>query len=118
MIEGCDVKLYIIKALTRGFEDWGIDFDDFYVTYELDIGFKEIEYPAELFTFTVVSPKRLNKIINDGDVEIGRGYFIMTDFNENSIKKTVERLIKKCQTDDYEETNINLSKYFKWEMDT
>lgn len=111
------ISLFIIKALTKGFEDWGDDIDDFYVSYELDVGPKEIKCAADLFNFTVVSPKRLEKMVCDGNVEIGRGYFIMTDFNETSIRATVERIIKKCQVDDFEKTNINLSKYFKWEMD-
>lgn len=107
-----------IKALTRDFEDWGEDADDFYVCFQVDIGYKDILGAGDMFTFEVVSPKRLEKIIKDSNIEIGRGYLIMNDFDMRYIESTVNNIVSKCQNPDYELAMKGISKYFRWEMDT
>lgn len=110
--------MLIIKVLTRDFEDWGEDVDDFYVCFQVGIGCKDILGSGDMFTFEVVSPKRLGRIIQDSNIEIGRGYLIMNDFNIKHIESTVNHIISKCQNADYDLAMKELSKYFRWEMDT
>ncbi|MGV7118980.1 Imm8 family immunity protein [Paenibacillus kyungheensis] len=52
------------------------------------------------------------------DIEIGREYLIMNDFNIKHIESTVNQIISKCQNADYDVAMKGLSKYFRWEMDT
>lgn len=107
----------IIKALTRAFEDWGDDVDDFYVTHQINIDPKEINGASDLFSFDLISPKRLDRMIGHGDIIIGRGHMITSDFNENKLEELLSRIINKCSDDDINKVYINLSKYFRWEMD-
>ncbi|MEK4730872.1 Imm8 family immunity protein [Paenibacillus sp. SEL3] len=106
-----------IKALTKIFEDWGEDIDDFYITYHVDIGPKEISGASDLFSFELVSPKRLDRMVGQGSIIIGRGHIITSDFNEKKLEETLSHIINKCSDDDINKANHNLSKYFRWEMD-
>lgn len=109
--------MYIIKALTKIHENWGEDADDFHLTYHIDIGPNEVNDASDLFSFDLISAKRLNSILDQGGIVVGRGYFIMNDFNIKVLESTIKRLIKKCEDSDSEKTYTNLSKYFRWEMD-
>ncbi len=48
--------MLIIKALTKMYDDWGEDIDDFYITYSIDIGPSEINGASGMFSFELVSP--------------------------------------------------------------
>ncbi|CUB33658.1 Imm8 family immunity protein [Bacillus spizizenii] len=102
-----------IKALTKDYENWGEDADDFYVSFELDVGLHDIPGASDLFTFNVLSPKRLDKILESTEIELGHGYFIMRDFNIKTVNSTVETIMNKCKDDDYDKYVNNLSQYFK-----
>lgn len=109
--------MLVVRAITRIFEDWGDDIDDFYITYHVDIGPKEIDGASDLFSFELISPKRLDRMAGQGDIIIGRGHLITSDFNENNLEKTLSYIINNCTDDDINKAYNNLSKYFRWEMD-
>ncbi|MGF9910334.1 Imm8 family immunity protein [Brevibacillus porteri] len=109
--------MLVVKSLIQSYEDWGTDLDDFYISFEVDIGCKDIIGSADMFTFEVVSPKRLSKIVSDSNIEIGRGYLIMNDFNINQVQQVVNNIVKKCQNEDYNLAMKDISKYFRWQMD-
>ncbi len=103
--------------LTKISEDWKSP-DNFYIYFQINVEINEKEGNYELFSFIVVSPKRLEGIVTERGIEIGRGYLIMNDFDVNIVEMTVKRLINLCKTNNSEQTITNLSKFFKWEMDT
>ena len=105
--------MYDLKALTIIDEDWGDDDRDFIIYLQIDIGETITDVPAELFTINVVSPIRLNRILEINNIEIGYGYFIMQDFNINIIKDKIQRLIKISYDKSHEKTILNLSKYLR-----
>ncbi|MFM9281440.1 Imm8 family immunity protein [Paenibacillus jiagnxiensis] len=109
--------MLIIKALTKVHEDWGDEIDDFYITYHIDIGPKDINGASDLFSFELISPKRIERMVGLGDIIIGHGHFITSDFNEMILEATLNRIINKCTDDDINKAYNNLSKYFRWEMD-
>ncbi len=109
--------MLIIKALTKMLEDWGDDGDDFYIYYHIDIGPEEIHGASDLFSFELISPKRLQRMTYEGDIIIGRGCIITGDFNEKKLEETVNRIVSKCSHTDITKANYNLSRYFRWEMD-
>ncbi|MFN2746467.1 MULTISPECIES: Imm8 family immunity protein [unclassified Bacillus (in: firmicutes)] len=104
-----------LKALTKDYENWGHDPDDFYVSFELDVGEQDIPGASDLFIFHLISPKRLNKILESTEIELGHGYLIMNDFNMKTISTTVENIMNKCKDEDYDKYINNLSQYFKWQ---
>jgi hypothetical protein len=103
-----------MKALRKDYENWGDDPDDFYVSFELYVGEHDIPGFSDCFTFIIVSPKRLSRMLESTEIEIGHGYFIMKDFNLKTINTTIENIMKKCKDEDYEKYINNLSQYFKW----
>ncbi|AGX44474.1 cobalamin biosynthesis protein CobD/CbiB [Clostridium saccharobutylicum] len=56
-------------------------------------------------------------MLNEGQIVIGRGYLIASDFNVKVLEATINRIIKRCEDNDIETAYTNLSKYFRWEMD-
>lgn len=105
----------IVKALTIIHEDWGGTFDDFCIYYQLDVGLEDVEGVSDMFSFEVISPVRLNNVI-DG-IEIGRGYLIMQEYDQNKVEQTVKRLVEMSKEEDLEDALKNLSAYFRWDMD-
>ncbi|MED4023653.1 Imm8 family immunity protein [Priestia aryabhattai] len=107
--------MLVIKALTNIHEDWGESFEDFCIYYQLDVGLEGVEGASDMFSFEVISPARLDNVIED--IEIGRGYLIMKDYDQNKVEQTVKRLVEMSREEDLEDALKNLSKYFRWDMD-
>lgn len=107
--------MLVIKALTKIFEDWGNDIDDFYIMYHVDIGSKKISGASDLFSFELISPRRLERMVGQGNIIIGRGHIITGDFNEKKLEEVLYHIINKCSDDDINKANYNLSKYFRWD---
>ncbi|MCM3795343.1 Imm8 family immunity protein [Priestia megaterium] len=105
----------IVKALTIIHEDWGETFEDFCIYYQLDVGLKGVEGASDMFSFEVISPTRLYSTIED--IEIGRGYLIMKDYDQNKVEQRVKRLVEMNREEDFEDALKNLSTYFRWDMD-
>lgn len=104
-----------IKAYNVINEIWD-DIDDFFISCQVDIGFKD-EIGAEIYSFDIVSPKKLQKMLVRDTVEIGKGYFIMNDYNKNSVCNKIEKLIdRKISEDNKYDIFDEVSVYFKNKM--
>ncbi|WP_251862293.1 Imm8 family immunity protein [Clostridium sp. Marseille-Q2269] len=104
-----------IKAYNVINEIWD-DIDDFFISCQVDIGFKD-EIGAEIYSFDIVSPKKLQKMLVRDAVEIGKGYFIMNDYNKNSVCNKIEKLIdRKISEDNKYDIFDEVSVYFKNQM--
>ncbi|ARU60011.1 hypothetical protein CBW65_02225 [Tumebacillus avium] len=97
-------------------EDWGDDIENFAVDVQIDIGPYNTE-GADTFSFRVISPKRLELYLDGNNVEIGRGIFIMKDYNIGAIQFQVNRLLDNCKGDSWREVALLLSRYFHWEYE-
>ena len=105
-----------LGALTKLHEDWqGVD--NFYLFFQLDIEFEDNKKGYESFSFTVVSPKRLETLIPENGIEIGRGYIIMNNFDIQLIEKKIKHIIEICSCESINQTIANLSKFFIYETD-
>lgn len=102
-----------IKSIVKDIEDWGEDTDDFIVSFEIDVGEQDIPAASDMLTFSVISPKRLNKVLDKVDIEIGHGYLLMKDFNIRNVQLSLDNIMNKCKDDDYDIYLNNLSRYFK-----
>lgn len=110
--------MLIIKALTKIFEDWGKDENNFFVSYQVDIGLEEIKYSSDMFSFDVVSPERLYWILKSQKVKFGHGILVMNSFNQIEIEKKIEGLVEACQSLKEQDAYISISKYLRWEMES
>lgn len=106
----------IIKSTFVSFENWGEEYDDFWVSIELDIGPEE-GMGAETFTFNVTSPKRLEKMVDESDIEFGRGLIIMKDYNYEKVVNRINTLLKGCKRTTWKEVSFSVAKYARWEYD-
>ncbi|MFB1097428.1 Imm8 family immunity protein [Terribacillus sp. JSM ZJ617] len=102
-----------IKSIVKDIEDWGEDADDFIVSFEIDVGEQDIPAASDMLTFSVISPKRLNKVLDKIDIEIGHGYLLMKDFNIRNVQLSLDNIMNKCKDEDYDIYLNNLSRYFK-----
>ena len=95
------------------YEDWGENYKDFQVFYEVELSSNSIGQARPL-SFVVLSPLRLQKLLEDSSsIELGRGKFIMDDYNHELINKKVYHLFSYCLTDEEDETFKKLSSYFE-----
>ncbi|WP_232699183.1 Imm8 family immunity protein [Brevibacillus daliensis] len=109
--------MIVVKAITNVNEYWGEEADDFLISYQVDVGLENILGSTDMFSFEVISTKRLSKIVESTHLEIGRGLLIMNDYDHGKVVTTVERIINLSQEEEDEETLLNISKYFRWDMD-
>jgi len=108
----------VLKALTvlDGDENWGDTADDFRIMVQADIGPKD-DKGSETFTFYATSPKRLESMLYNNEIQIGRGLLIMNDFNVDDIEVVIERLIENCKRNTWNEVALALCRYSYWEYD-
>lgn len=105
-----------IKAINKTIESWGENFDDFYIQIQADIG-PEGDKGSETFTFYAASPKRLQNLIDDKQIEMGRGLLIMNDFDIRLIESAIERIVSTCMRETWEEVAMLISRYAYWEYE-
>ena len=65
----------------------------------------------------VVSPSRLSRIIETENIVIGRGLLIMSDFNIEIVKKTIEKLLQGIKGETWGDVALQVSKYAQWEYE-
>ncbi len=106
-----------LGALTKLHEDWQA-IDNFYLFFQLDVEFEDNKKGFELFSLTVVSPKRLEALMPENGIELGRGYIIMNNFDMQLLEKKINNIIEACTRETIDKTIVNLSKFFIYENDT
>lgn len=98
--------------MTKIYEEWDGP-DNFYIIFQVNPECYLNTNIGKKFYFEVVSPRRLELIVNKSNIEIGRGYIIMNDFDINHLEKKVKYIISVCETKTPEGTINNLSRFFK-----
>jgi Immunity protein 8 len=102
-----------IKSIVKDLENWGEETDDFFVSFEVDVGEHDIPAASDMLSFSVISPKRLDKMLDNTQLEIGHGYLLMKDYNLQGINATLDNIMNTCKDEDYDVYLNNLAKYFK-----
>jgi len=69
------------------------------------------------FTITVVSPTRLEKVLELNETEFGRGMLITRNYDVSYVRSSIEKRLQLCSGETWAEIASNLSKYFRWEYD-
>lgn len=105
-----------LEAMTVIDENWGEEYDDFSISIEIAVG-PDGEKGSENFFFTVISPKRLESIIEINGIEFGRGLLIMKEYNYEKVKNRILLLLEKCKRDTWIGVATSIAKYARWEYD-
>ena len=99
------------------YDKWGEEPDDFYVcldVYVCEEGSKN-PYAYELFIIHIVSPKWLEKRLNDThEMEIGRGYIITSNYNLPRIESKIKHLLTNCKGENWDMVIQTISRYGIW----
>lgn len=103
-------------SLIKIYEDWQ-EHDDFYILFQVGLAFATQQKGSKLFSFEVVSSKRLEKIVNKSNIELGQGYIIMNDFDISLLEEKINHIISICTANNINETINNLSKFFRYKAD-
>ncbi|MBE4906965.1 hypothetical protein IMZ08_02695 [Bacillus luteolus] len=105
----------ILQSSHIRYDEWGEEPDDFYVCLEAFIG-EEDKEGSEVFTFHVISPKRLLKNSKDTlEIEVGRGYLITSDYSLPRIEAKIDQLLKNCKKENWDLAINAISRYGIWE---
>lgn len=105
-----------LKSINITVEDWGESENDFWIVVELGIG-PFGENGSEIFTINVASTKRIQKSIEANGIEVGRGLFIMDDFNIKLVEGKINLLLKRCERPNWNEVTLAISRYAFWEYE-
>lgn len=92
--------------------NYGVLEDDFWVTLQIDISEKNGK-GSEVFNVSVVSCKRLIKIVESEQVVVGRGLIIANEFTKELVIEIFEKLLTKSSANNWKDLLNDLSKYFE-----
>ena len=101
--------------------DWEPDaIDDFVIPAEADIGI-EGEKGIEFFDFTIITPKRLKKILEENRVIDGRAIFIVNEptmeANLELVKRKINEILQDCVRETWDEVAKAINRHLQWEYD-
>lgn len=96
-----------INIITK---DLGVSNDDFWVNAEVDIS--EIGgYGAETFSVNFVGISRIKRITENENL-MGRGLIIGKEYHEAALRRIIENLLERINTDNWEGFCVAFEKYF------
>ena len=87
--------------------------EDCSIHIEANIGI-EGEDASDIFSFNVVTIKFLER---DDKPRWGRGYLIVERFSWDIVENSVNKLLRHCQGDNWEEIAKEINKEMHWEYD-
>ena len=91
--------------------------EDFSVSMRVEIGERGRE-GAESFWFVAASPASLANDISDGGYKLLRGYILMTAFDMNLVRRSIEKLIDQARTrETWKEVVAFFSRYSRYDSE-
>lgn len=117
MISGGFVKgvFMEIQAVNILHKDYNDD-EDFFLSCEVFIGPENKSHEYEVYSFDVISIKRLYEAFQDCDnpeIMLNKGLMITKYYDENEVKEKIKSIIKICISDSDEKTYIKIGSYFR-----
>lgn len=106
---------FSIDQLTIIREEYGDDVDDFCVQLHCEVTSPSTR-GGEAFDVTVISPARMQADLeaSSNDVEFGRGYVIMRDFDQSALRRELQKLIDGSGASTWAELHNYITRYFDW----
>lgn len=105
------LKDLFIYQLTEELKDFDLKADAW-------IGEEETD-KSERFSFRIVTPKRLKKIVGREKLTSLKGIFLVKEKTMQSnirlVTEKIEEILKKCARETWEKTAFALQDYFDWE---
>jgi hypothetical protein len=105
---------FIVSAINKIHESWGEDTDDFFVQAHFEVE-QEGGSGGEAILVCIASPKALaSQLAKMLEPEIGRGYLLMEDYDEQSALMRLQALVDSSGAETWEQLQRFLERYFDW----
>ena len=102
-----------VVGLNKVNEHWGDSEKCFLVQLHCEL-VQEGAPGGEAFQVTVVSPKQLEKEIPDNEFELGRGYLLAREYDEQGVKRRLQKFVDGSDADSWTSLAEYVQKYFDW----
>ena len=105
---------FTLVALNRINESWDETGESFLVEAHAEVGC-EGQPGGEAFRVTVASPTMLvSEMSGRNEVESGRGYLFVSDYDEQTIMAWLQRLLDRCDASSWESLQVAVERHFDW----
>jgi hypothetical protein len=112
------VRLWIrsITSPNVEFDVWSPNsLEDAYFPVEVEIGEVGVE-GADLFGLMVATPEGLRRYAKK-EVISERGLLVLSEFSWEIVHKALDRILRECAGDTWNESVLRLQRYFRWEYE-
>ncbi len=89
------------------------EYDDFFLSCEAFIGPKNEPLTYDVYSFNVISIKRLYNTFEDNGIMMNKGWMIMKYYDELLIEEEVEKIVEKCNREKTIDFCINIGTYLR-----
>lgn len=97
-------------------QDTGEPLDDCWVIVRASIGEPDSK-GADQFLFYITTPKKLAATILGNDYRFGKSLLIVEKYDENLVKKAIEKLLEHINGDTWKEVAWKINRYSQWEFE-
>ena len=87
--------------------------EDFFISAEAFIGPENTASVYEVYSFYVISLKRLYEEFMDEGIMLNRGWMITKYYDENIIEDKIKEIIKICASQNDDDTFLKINSYLR-----
>lgn len=113
-----ELKLKGINLYDCSFDEFVPEIKDNFCRWiDLDIGTDDSD-GSSIFSVCICSPKWiLHNCYQNQGVTLGACMIIMNEFNHSIIKAEIEKILKECSKETWEQSLSHLLRFFSWEFE-
>lgn len=106
--------VFHVVGISRIHEQWSDSGEEFLVEAHAEIT-EMGQQGGEAFRVTIASPSMLmSGLAGRDEIELGRGYMFMNDFNEAKVVAWLQRFVERSGARSWQEVEAYIDRYFDW----
>ena len=102
-----------VAGLTHIHDHWDDDPRRFLVQLQCEVS-REDELGGEAFSLTVASPAQLERQLGPLDLKLGRGYVLMSDYDEGRLTAFLQGLLERSGAETWPDLQAFVERFFDW----
>lgn len=103
------MELKAINIIQKDYKSY----EDFFISAEAFIGPENETYVYKVYSFYIVSLKRLYEEFMDEGIMLNRGWMITKYYNEYMVEEKIKEIIKICTCQNDDDTFMKINSYLK-----
>ena len=111
-----EIKDYVSTDVESFWEWQPDDPTDVILNIDIYIGPENDDF-QQIFQFVLVTPNALSRLLESQPILNGRHYWFMESFDWESLEQELERVVRECVGNNWEEVAALLSRHFHWEYE-